>query len=218
MITTLKRDCGKFIKEARYNIRDGQFLYRGSETTVANGLMARRTSRLENRRPLGTSQKVHDMLNEAFVKKFGWPVRNGVFTAERDRASGYGIEYIFFPIGNYKYCYSDKVGDLFSVVMNLKYYYDNLERGPGYNSIAQENLEDFYIKMWTYFGTKYRIRPAPDPADIPKAIKVIMDNYTDKNLSVAINDGLEVSFKCKEYYMIEADYGRKITDGLKDEI
>jgi len=220
LILTLKNDCKKFIKEAHYSLRNGDFLYRGTDNYVQNGLMARRISRLTSRKPLSTSIVVHDMLNKAFENKFGWAVRNGVFTSTQGRAQEYGVSYLFFPIGNYKYCYTEKTGDLFSVINYLKYYYEDLKRyaDSPLSGIANQKLEQFYMNMWKYFGVQYKIEKGADPDDIPKAIKVIVDNYTDKNLSVAIDNGLEVSFKCKDYYLVMEEYKHKIMAGLKNEI
>jgi hypothetical protein len=109
----LKSDCGKFLKE----IRDGRhgFLYRGH-----SGLQIKTykkfASRVESgRKPMSTNSVMHNYLNQKFKVMFGWNVRDGVFAAASTDAAGfYGMEFLFFPIGDYKYVWSPSIQDLFA--------------------------------------------------------------------------------------------------------
>ena len=104
----LNRDCAKFLKEMR---GEYDLLFRGSYKKVNRIAKIKHN---KERKPKDTPQELHDLLNKKFKKKFGWPVRNGIFTTSSYiMADGYGIPYKFFPIGDYKYVYSTKIEDLF---------------------------------------------------------------------------------------------------------
>lgn len=116
ILDMLKKDCKPFLNEYKRNKSMG-FLYRGTNKPV--GLIQKVTSRLENRYPKDTPNELHDDLNFQFKRKFGWPVRNGIFTVGRTTtAGGYGKAYIFFPIGKYSFVYSTSVPDLYTEFEN----------------------------------------------------------------------------------------------------
>jgi len=104
----LDRDCAKFLKEMK---GEYDLLFRGSYMKIDRIAKVKHN---KNRSPKDTPQELHDHLNEMFKKKFGWPVRSGIFTVpNRSTASKYGDTFNFFPIGDYKYVYSKEVTDLF---------------------------------------------------------------------------------------------------------
>lgn len=114
----LHRDCEMFLNETKPQRSEGSksgylpVFYRGHK--IKNDSILKRRPRKENRRPKDTPQELHDMLNEMFVKKFGWPVRNGVFaTTNYEQDKEYGDVSVFMPIGEYKYAWSPKVTDLY---------------------------------------------------------------------------------------------------------
>jgi hypothetical protein len=109
VLTFLKRDCDKYISEIGNRV-----LYHG---TRFSGNWIIKKSRIGTRRPLSTSIEIHEDLNVGFKKKFGWPVRDGVYTiSKKDYTKAYGTPHIFFPIGNYQYCWSPSVFDLFTKI------------------------------------------------------------------------------------------------------
>lgn len=61
-------------------------------------------------------QSVHDKLDGLFYKKFGWKVRSeGVFcTGRKSETLMYGITYIIFPKGQFKFVWSPDVLDLYT--------------------------------------------------------------------------------------------------------
>ena len=103
LVSILKKDCNKFLREAG----KPDALYRGIKQSIPH--QVKKKSRLEDRSPRNTNIKVHKALNKEFSKKFGWPVRNGIFVTSSTydaRYYGYDNAYMFFPIGDYEYCWS----------------------------------------------------------------------------------------------------------------
>lgn len=114
----LHRDCKKILSIYR-STRGG--LFRGEE--IRNSDLILKQSRLENRKPKHTPQDVHDLLNKLFKNKFGWNVRNGVFVSSKyTTANDYGEVFYFFPAGNFKFCWSPKITDLYNDIIDLHHY------------------------------------------------------------------------------------------------
>lgn len=130
----LEKDCIKFIEELR-----GDFLYRGTHNDVNN--IKRFTSRIiSGRIPKDTYKDIHNALNKEFKSQFGWNVRDGVFTSfDIPTVREYGKPHLFFPIGDYKYCYSPDVEDFYINVHNDILYevkhkvYDIYDKIYGYD-------------------------------------------------------------------------------------
>jgi len=125
IIKTLKRDCSIFLKEIKGSQR---FLFRGIEDTpeikasVRGDIFLRKSRISSGRKPLSMRQKLHDILNRIFYKKFGWNVRDGVFvTSQYGVADTYGHPWIFFPKGSYKYAWSPNAYDLFAKLPHHRY-------------------------------------------------------------------------------------------------
>jgi hypothetical protein len=106
IIAIIKKDCKPFLKM----MHDSKSLYfRGTHDSPTIS----RFQRIENRNPLDTVKIFHDMLNNYFIKYFGWPVRNGVFaTATKNNALMYGAIHIIFGKGNFKYCWCPGIHDM----------------------------------------------------------------------------------------------------------
>ena len=117
IVTVLKKDCSKFLKEAR-----GVF-WRGSRTGTLDPRQhdIMKLSPRTDRQPRNTPKKVHDALDRYFLDEYGWKARSeGVFaTRSGDHAGVYGPRWMIFPIGNYKYVWSRDIVDLFDEVLDL---------------------------------------------------------------------------------------------------
>jgi hypothetical protein len=107
IITMIEKNCKKFLAE----LMGGKLLWRGAGTHdfKAGEVLKPRP----NRQPRNTPKKVHTHLNKLFKEKFGWKARNGMFVTGGWVPAIYGNEHIFFPIGNYKYVWSEKHEDLY---------------------------------------------------------------------------------------------------------
>lgn len=69
----------------------------------------------KNRRPMDTPEGMHELYDELFIEKFGWPARSqSIFcTSTMSTASRYGTLYIIFPIKRYMYVWSPEIQDMF---------------------------------------------------------------------------------------------------------
>jgi hypothetical protein len=108
VLVTLEKDCMKFIKETE------GFLFRATNRRI--GDLIKKNNARADRNPVDVPRKIHDMADKSFKKKFGWKVRSeGLFTATRESMTkGYGANmYLVFPIGDYKYVWSDKWFDFY---------------------------------------------------------------------------------------------------------
>jgi len=107
-LTMLEKDCQKFIKET------GGFLFRATDRRL--GDVIKKMKQREDRRPLNTKKYIHALADTAFQKSFGWKARtDALFTSTHpSQTRGYGSNmYLVFPIGNYKYIWSDEISDFF---------------------------------------------------------------------------------------------------------
>jgi len=116
VISVLYDKCQPFIKDItspKYGA--GGLLYsgrRGTENIFISDVR-------KNRKPTDTKINVHNDLDTLFKKKFGWKARsNSIFcTGSAEDAADYGnTVYMIFPIGKYRYLWSDKIDDLFFYV------------------------------------------------------------------------------------------------------
>ena len=250
ILQRLQRDCKPFITEYKRSNCKG-FLYRGSDRS--QGLIQKVRSRVDNiRYPKDTPEELHNQLNNEFHKKFGWPVRNGVFTTGSSIfAKGYGRPYIFLPIGKYKYVWSESTKDLFEKFENA----DML--GPFVDSCLYDDADyEWYDSYdtngkyghWEYDGKRVHSiyiedvvkKLGIDPVDfdiglvkwVPdidkntffqqkaeeyenkksELISRLVDEYQNNQLDIAIKSHHEVTFNCKEYYLINPSLPEMIHD------
>ena len=181
-IGILEDECQPYLKECR---KVDDFLYRGSPKSNSEGIFKLKPRM--DRRPMDTPRELHNYLDKLFKKKFGWEVRSeGVFVTGDDyQADNYGIVYLFFPIGQFKYVWSPKISDML-------HYLD------GKNFVEQT------------FGWELTA-----DIENSKILQDMVNTYTDKGLSKAIANEGEISVKCKEYYLFEGnkyerDFGREL--------
>jgi hypothetical protein len=115
----LRLDCKPFLKEMR---RSSRLLYRGVDRNIPD--IQRIKSHIDTgRSPKDMPEEMHNALNDMFYKEFGWHVRDGVSTSGSVKtAKHYGVPHIFFPIGKYKYAWSQDVGDLYSRIEDYGYH------------------------------------------------------------------------------------------------
>jgi len=131
-----------------------------------------------NRKPRNTPKEIHEYMDMRCKKKFGWKSRSeGVFVSSHRNA----LEM------NYGEPY------LFFPIGSYKYIY-------------HPRIKDIF----EYFDVIYGISFGDEYIDIDvmeKKFDTIWPKYTDKNLKRAYENGVEVAFKCKSYYMVNEKYG-----------
>ena len=108
----IKRDCQPYLQQNSQPITKP--LLRGMKE---NKPLIKKEVRKKNRKTLDTHSSIHKVVNKAFVENFGVPFRNALFvTGSTLEAGGYGNRYIIFPIGEFKYIWSEEVKDLYVIL------------------------------------------------------------------------------------------------------
>jgi hypothetical protein len=181
VVPTIKKDC-KYYLDILKMYGDGKVFYRGYK---GNDDFLRRTPR-NDRKPLSTNRKIHDILDDVFKKRFGWKVRSeGVFTSSNKYVGYYGKPYLFFPAGkNIKFVFSPIIQDLYT---DLNDYFREIPQLTDGNDVR-------------YFLNNNDYRT------IIKVIeKLVNDEYyqNEKFNQALVND--EVVWKCDYYYLVKYD-------------
>lgn len=194
---SIVKDCKPYIKENPRIVEPNAYIFSG--ISLWRGYRKKPDPFLKvvprkNRKPVDVPEDVHNRLNKLLYKKFGWHVRSeGVFaTGDKFVAGCYGSgEYIMFPIGKYKYVWSPKVFDM----------WEDLKTA----GIVAGNPGDKTQSLYT-----------PGLTTHEKVLKDIVDSYTDKNLVQGIGKEVEITIKCKSYYLLDCYNNRVFLDYLRD--
>lgn len=69
----------------------------------------------KNRKPLNTNPNVHKAVDAAFKQLFGYKFRSGSMfaTGGSNNASYYGVNHVVIPIGEFTFCWSPNIHDLY---------------------------------------------------------------------------------------------------------
>lgn len=115
----LLQECTQFLTESGFNPEDadGTGIIRGSEQAPVFTPLTTPTSR----RPLTSSADTHYTVDTYLKKQFGTPFRShSIFVCrDMDTVINYGSPFMIFPIGDFKYCWSPKIDDLFYYITNI---------------------------------------------------------------------------------------------------
>ena len=244
----LLKDCKYFLKEVK---KSNGLLYRGKEDHIESIELFK--NRIADRKPKDTQKHIHDEFNLLFKKKFGWPVRNGIFvTSDKGLAEEYGHPNIFFPKGDFDFVWSDSIKDLYSdeienSIIGIEFYnvYDGYEweeefgeGGNGnwtykgkkisYNKYSDNILDILGIDEEDYDEADLEWVPDVEEEEwyiksegefsnrVKELYKSIVNRYTNKNLLKAMKSKNEISFNCKEYYLINVMYEESILKWIKE--
>jgi len=171
------------------------FLYRG--ITNHRSLFDKLTVNT-NRVPMGSSWELHNLFDNEFYKKFGWKARsNSIFcTGLEDIAMTYGMGYIVFPIGNFKYLWSMEAKDLYIYCLqNFIIDHKHLE-GQAFTTVAKKFNGSKVIQSETEIELERLVK------EKQKKIDKVMKSYKTTGLNEAIDSGSEIMINCKEYYAL----------------
>jgi len=214
VLNNVFRDCKPIIDEIK-KCGEIKFLYRGMDI---KNLDIKRFTSLEKRTPLDTNEYIHDKLNELFKEKFGWNVRDGVFAYFQEprvnrfihdeykwnNKTMYGTNtYIMFPIGEYKYCWSPKVDDLYGE-------FEPQMSGSFMDDDELSFMYEDYTKEYTWEEWVEMHREYQEEGFFIKMSNIIDEEYIDNNLIT--DTANEVSFKCKEYYLVDQKFTQQLID------
>jgi hypothetical protein len=210
----LIKDCGPYLKLLSKH-KFTRMLYRGSKNPF-NGNITKVIPR-KNREPKDMPQKLHQVLDAHFHKKFGWKARSeGVFVnPSQEMVKEYGASNLFFPIGKFKFVWSPKIGDLYSdfgmndykdLGVHDYYEYRNIwwhEKFQGayvddYHGFKKANTIEYFKELNKDLAKEL----------ISKQIKNTVNSYDSKNMSKLLASKNEASFKCDAYYMVWCDEWR----------
>ena len=211
----IQKDCKPFLKEFKLN-GHGDLFFRGTHHGLSRNGIKKFTPR-KDRRPTDTPELISKMIDDEFKKKVGWKPRSeGVFTTTiRSRAGGYGETTIFFPIGKYKYVWSDEIIDLYTYLgghhltgmesvisgkwnkemLKGRFVTDGHKPGISFEQYAQ-NHEDNAIK------------------NMDDSIWSAVKTFKTNDMASALRTDSEVVFGCNEYYLISKHYMEPLREKL----
>jgi len=112
ILEILWNKCNPFLKDLLQNGFTGDFLYSGRNDYKKVFIKKVR----DNRYPMDTNYDIHQLYDEEFLNSFGFRARsNAIFCIGNvDTANGYGNKvYMIFPMGNYRFVYSEDISDLY---------------------------------------------------------------------------------------------------------
>jgi hypothetical protein len=116
----LRKECRPFLKEYKKTGYVGKkAIWRGSSghrrITGKYGGIKLVVPR-QNRQPKDMPPGLHNKFDEDFNNRHGWYARSeGVFTtSKKSTAASYGTPFLFYPIGKYKYLWTEETDDLYS--------------------------------------------------------------------------------------------------------
>jgi len=116
----IKKNCQPYLQQIGNNVNMFR-MYRGLMGVDKSFITGR--VRLEGRAPANTGKQLHNYMNKYFMKTFGEEFRSAMFVSpDPDFADSYGELFLVFPKGEFSYCWSPKVKDIFD-------FQDDLEDG-----------------------------------------------------------------------------------------
>lgn len=202
----IKRDCSKFLAE-----NDGLPLYRGMSIEDRN-LLLKKIDVPKNRQPKDLNQKIHDLIDDYLKERFGIRFRSEYClfcSGDRKVASEYGDNlYYLFPIGDFKFCWSDIIKDAYTFFDSPSKY----SKSEGTEKIEQS----LNIEIPNYF-VDYKLTKIDEYLDIISKYLYKVHPYKDKNLGEAIRSGNEIMVSCKEAYIIKTNslFAKKVFEELE---
>ena len=173
----IDKNCKSVLKELK-----GHILYRGIKKF--KGPCYKIQTRAD-RNPTDTPKAVQKMFDDICQDLYGWmPRSTGVFcTGDRNQAGAYGSIYTIWPIGNFKFIWSEEIRD----------FYTTLKIEAREFRLKHKILHSDDIYSEIYKNEEFQLRIA----------KVIKESYTNINLYKATLSAHEIMISCKEYYVKE---------------
>jgi hypothetical protein len=186
VVDTLKTHCGPFLQDIK---KVGRLLYRGTYKVDWREPMQHTQVRMD-RRPKDTNLILHNYTDDYLEKKFGWrPRGQGVFTTgNRGQAVSYGNLFSVWPVGDYKYLWSDDVRDLFN----------NFRTALQLSSGEMKSAAKVH-------------RALQDDDNGKRKIQKLLNTFQDTNLRKAVVSGNEVILGCKSYYLVNAHHNKYVS-------
>ena len=173
MLTLLQQNCKSFLSQAGWD----NPLYRGVSSLLPP--VSIQTNR-PGRAPTSTNKAISKLADDWFLEKTGVRYRsNAVFTSGNHSHSGsYGHVYIVYLIGDFKFCWSPIVEDMFMMISGLQPH------------VARRATE-----------------PTQIPNHIKSEIVRLLGeaNYKTDDLVAATCSNSEIMVHCSKYYLLDID-------------
>ena len=174
IVFDIKKYCGPWIKESK-----GLPGYRAARQIQTKGWVSKKPVRT-NRKSLTMKNTDHRFLDKLFKKYYGWAARSNVLFTQGSPTTHYfygPFKYAVFPIGSFKYLWTENFGDLAPVIDGLRYDIDhNFE-------LPEDELES---------RARARIE------------EIVKESYKSTGLHTALTKYKthEIMVNCKEYFII----------------
>jgi hypothetical protein len=153
----------------------------------------------KDRLPVDTNIESHIMLDDLFKEKFGWKVRSeGVFVWSHFHVDE-PVNFLFFPIGNYKIVFNKDIDDLYDE-LSMNDLYNKLDRFlrlPETDKRRKRFLDDLKTKL---------------KEDIVEDYKEV-DSISKVNIG-SLGIPTELVFKCESYYLVNKAYFNMLKEKL----
>lgn len=199
-VLKIKNDCRKYV-----NLLGGKHpFYRGVNYSLYSSNSYLRVKARKDRRSLIGSRRIYGPVIDKLFDENNIPLRSRSVnvTSNLKHATFFSNNvYYFFPIGNFNFAFCrskdfNKSGQGFKIFDFFKYL----------NSISDLTWESNLDAFWEKFGDYEKKR----------AWSFLKDGIiTNKGMQVAHDNGFEIWFDCKEYYLIDnksilADYWNQL--------
>jgi len=144
--------------------------------------------RLGGRDPKDTDVDTHNYINREFTELYGQPFRNALFmTGSEAETFRYGRLYQVFPIGQFKFIWSDKVRDLWVESSNLRRVL-RIPRDRFDDPEEQLKNEQHKSAVFKDFNEK------------------VISTYRTDDMAAALYSLKEIMVRCKTYYAVNFDF------------
>jgi hypothetical protein len=193
VIDSIRKDCQPFLKYKN-------FLFRGMS---GKGKEAFIKERRKDRQPLHTDEVVNKIIDNIFLKVWGWRARSeGVFATNGFDVSFYGQRHAIFPIGNFTYLWSELFTDALVLDKSNCLYFRKETRLRLFSHSGQENGKD------KYFIRVGNIKDYTEDLEI-----YIKKYYTNKNIKKFFKskDFPEIMLNVDSYWAVP--FGSNISRG-----
>lgn len=110
IVAILKRDCKQVIDKI-----ENRFFLRGVRASSVPLAEFSKKNIRPDRKPMSTDLAMHHAMDNWFNEKFGFKARSAALftTGDFKDARSYGAVYAIFPIGDFRFIWSEVIGDLF---------------------------------------------------------------------------------------------------------
>lgn len=207
IIQTIASECRPFLDEIGFDGSADQLAFRGME----DGNIYIKNYVRKDRKPKDTSLTTHSLVDDAFNDVFGWRARSQSVMAfpSTGPAKLYGNAFAIFPIGEFRYLWSEIVKDMtmdLGKLFKVKLDSMNDEYAKEVEDVPYPQDLDFYSINSYFEKENSEIREIVykyfDRSDLEKALRDIVKDY------YIHNKGLKDWTKKYQYneIMIECDY------------